>query len=469
MILTLLSKRTAPSASALSSRMALPSQVVLTVLLFLCSLGGASTGQVSGTEVSAVSPAIRFYQRYVSDLRYGHCRFSPSCSEYALEAVEHYGYVKGTALAADRLIRCNRDAWRFYERGSDRRLLDPIGEQSTRQHGVATTQPLKLKMSASPTIVTPLFILDGMLVPPSELLEGDSVGLDAAALDKIREYAAFADALAEEGDCERAATEYKRVAFLGGGSVFGAWAQMKIARCYFVDKSWDASAEEFSKVITQEGASFTEKEVAQLMSATSLFNSGQYLRCKKLLLALMDTINIEVSLVSRHGPSRLADTGPDLTDETNLLLALCEMGRGKWDDARLTLNDIAEGSSESRYKQKALSLSTMVGKGPELPHKNSRVATALSVFIPGSGQVYAGRTSDGLRHFAVDGLLIYATARLVHDRSYAGAYLLAGITIPFYLGNVKGASTSAEAFNQRVRDRFLANAIRRMDNQTGGR
>jgi putative membrane protein insertion efficiency factor len=468
MILTLLSKRTAPSASALSSQMVLPSQVVLTVLLFLCSLGGASTEQVFGTEVSAVSPAIRFYQRYISDLRYGHCRFTPSCSEYALQAVERYGYVGGTALAADRLIRCNRDAWRFYERGSDRRLLDPVGEQSARQHGVATAPPLKPQLDADPTIVTPLFILDEMLVPPFELFDGDSVRLDAATLDKLREYAAFADALAEEGDCERAATEYKRVAFLGGGSVFGAWAQMKISRCYFVDKSWDASAEEFSKVTTQKGASLREKEVAQLMSATSLFNSGQYLRCKKLLLAPLDTTNIKASLVSNHGPSRLADIGPALTDETSLLLALCEMGRGKWDDARLTLNDIAEGSSESRYKQKALSLSTMVRKGPELPHKNSRLATALSVFIPGSGQVYAGRTSDGLRHFAVDVLLIYATARLVQDESYAGAYLLAGITIPFYLGNVMGAGASAEAFNQRSRERFLANAIQRMDRQTGG-
>jgi hypothetical protein len=307
-----------------------------------------------------------------------------------------------------------------------------------------------------------------MLVRYSELLEGDSVELFGATIDKLREYAAFADVLAKDGDCERAATEYKRVVFLGGNPMFGVWAQLKISRCYFADERWDASAEEFSKVTTQEEASLTEKEVAQLMSATSLFNSGQYVRCKKVLLAPLDKINIEASLVSNHGPSRLADTGSDLTDETHLLLALCEMGRGKWDDARLALNDIAEGSSESRYKQKALSLSTMVSEGPELQHKNSRLATALSVFIPGSGQVYAGRTSDGLRHFAVDVLLIYATARLVQDESYAGAYLLAGITIPFYLGNVMGAGASAEAFNQRSRERFLANAIRRTDNQTGG-
>lgn len=50
---------------------------------------------------------IRFYQRAVSPLRPPCCRFIPTCSEYALEAVEKYGVLKGGWLALRRLSRCH--------------------------------------------------------------------------------------------------------------------------------------------------------------------------------------------------------------------------------------------------------------------------------------------------------------------------------------------------------------------------
>lgn len=55
----------------------------------------------------ACMAAIRFYQREVSPLSPPRCRYIPTCSEYALEAVEKYGAVKGSFLAAKRILRCN--------------------------------------------------------------------------------------------------------------------------------------------------------------------------------------------------------------------------------------------------------------------------------------------------------------------------------------------------------------------------
>ena len=54
-----------------------------------------------------VTSAIRFYQRQISPLSPPRCRYIPTCSEYALEAVEKYGAVKGSWLAAKRILRCN--------------------------------------------------------------------------------------------------------------------------------------------------------------------------------------------------------------------------------------------------------------------------------------------------------------------------------------------------------------------------
>ena len=50
---------------------------------------------------------IRFYQRFVSPMLPPTCRFYPSCSQYAYEAIAKYGIIKGTRLAAWRLLRCN--------------------------------------------------------------------------------------------------------------------------------------------------------------------------------------------------------------------------------------------------------------------------------------------------------------------------------------------------------------------------
>ena len=50
---------------------------------------------------------IRFYRKYISSNRPPCCRFIPTCSAYALEAVEKYGAVKGGFLAVRRILRCN--------------------------------------------------------------------------------------------------------------------------------------------------------------------------------------------------------------------------------------------------------------------------------------------------------------------------------------------------------------------------
>ena len=50
---------------------------------------------------------IRFYQKAISPMRPPCCRFIPTCSAYAVEAVEKYGAWKGGRLALRRLIRCN--------------------------------------------------------------------------------------------------------------------------------------------------------------------------------------------------------------------------------------------------------------------------------------------------------------------------------------------------------------------------
>ena len=50
---------------------------------------------------------IELYQKFISPLLGKHCRFYPTCSQYALDAINKYGVVKGLFLSFIRLLRCN--------------------------------------------------------------------------------------------------------------------------------------------------------------------------------------------------------------------------------------------------------------------------------------------------------------------------------------------------------------------------
>ena len=54
-----------------------------------------------------IGAPIRGYRRVVSPLLPARCKYAPSCSAYALEAVEGYGILRGLVLAGWRLLRCN--------------------------------------------------------------------------------------------------------------------------------------------------------------------------------------------------------------------------------------------------------------------------------------------------------------------------------------------------------------------------
>jgi len=50
---------------------------------------------------------INFYRKHLSPLKKPCCRFYPTCSDYALQAVTKYGASKGTYLAAKRILKCH--------------------------------------------------------------------------------------------------------------------------------------------------------------------------------------------------------------------------------------------------------------------------------------------------------------------------------------------------------------------------
>jgi putative membrane protein insertion efficiency factor len=56
---------------------------------------------------TVVVAPIRFYRRFISPALPRRCKYHPTCSEYAAEAIRTYGVLRGLVLAAWRVLRCN--------------------------------------------------------------------------------------------------------------------------------------------------------------------------------------------------------------------------------------------------------------------------------------------------------------------------------------------------------------------------
>jgi len=75
---------------------------------------------------------IRLYQRFISPGLPARCRYHPTCSAYAVDAVRDFGVLRGTVLAAWRLLRCNPWSAGGIDHVSSQRLFR--GGGAARQH-----------------------------------------------------------------------------------------------------------------------------------------------------------------------------------------------------------------------------------------------------------------------------------------------------------------------------------------------
>jgi uncharacterized protein len=99
--------------------------------------GSAPAGRVR----AGLLAGIRFYQRAVSPTRPPRCRFVPTCSAYALEAVELHGAARGSWLALRRLVRCAP-----WSRGG----VDLVPEPASSRHP-GTSRATRSSSTAAPT------------------------------------------------------------------------------------------------------------------------------------------------------------------------------------------------------------------------------------------------------------------------------------------------------------------------------
>ena len=74
---------------------------------------------------AVVLAPVRLYQRFISPALPARCKYHPTCSAYAVEAVRELGVLRGVVVAAWRLARCNPWSNGGYDPVSERKLFRP--------------------------------------------------------------------------------------------------------------------------------------------------------------------------------------------------------------------------------------------------------------------------------------------------------------------------------------------------------
>jgi TM2 domain-containing membrane protein YozV len=185
--------------------------------------------------------------------------------------------------------------------------------------------------------------------------------------------------------------------------------------------------------------------MGRYMAAASHFNAEDYENA--------------VFWLDRCAVAEASEAAPPTTADVQALRGLSKLALGEWQEGAGSFANAAESASDPTFRERALFLARGAEEGEDVPSKHTHLAAGLSAVLPGSGQMYVGRWYDGLRHLVVDGLLIFTIYQLADDDLWGAAYLTAGITLPFYVGNIIGAKRSAERYNASKRAGYVSELL----------
>ena len=159
--------------------------------------------------------------------------------------------------------------------------------------------------------------------------------------------------------------------------------------------------------------------------------------------------------------------GSSLAPRVRFTIGMLLMDKGEWARASRAWNDVYSTYPESSFAKVSDRLARTLKNADTLPHRSPTVAGVLSALIPGSGQVYSGRTADGLYTFV--GMVVLGSASLYYaDQERYEVAIPVGMLGAFFYGNgiyqsiqaARGFNTQGEAqFRNRLQQEIRSSGV----------
>jgi tetratricopeptide (TPR) repeat protein len=211
-------------------------------------------------------------------------------------------------------------------------------------------------------------------------------------------------------------------------------AQLTIGLAFFCGERWLQAFEVFRQVTRATPDASISAEAALWMAETRARGGDQAV-----------AIRLYQELMRQYPGSAIAQRAA-------YLIGWSYLRQRQWTEAR---EAFAQIDSNSRYRASGERLVAELAPPPELPHRSATVARVLSTLLPGTGQIYAGHTLDGLIGLGLHGALIAGTTGAVLAGLQGAAGIGAFFTWGFYRTQMSNAATLAQDFNAQAEERFI--------------
>ncbi|MCZ6677915.1 MAG: tetratricopeptide repeat protein [Candidatus Poribacteria bacterium] len=247
----------------------------------------------------------------------------------------------------------------------------------------------------------------------------------------------FAESLFREGDYLNAVHEYKRYRFLYPDTDDSAFVQLHIAASYQNLGQLSAAIEAYQALMeTYPDSRFVERARSNIAQCQLLQGDDG---------AAIASLR---QFLSEYPESNLAP-------RAQFIIATIYMDEKDWASAAREWQQVQIRYPETSFGEMSDRLAPMVQYGESLPRRSPTLAGVLSTVVPGLGQTYSGRFSDGFYSLLVVGATAGGTAYYIDKERYGVAIPVGIVSLFFYLGNIYSSVQAAKVFNQQQISHFL--------------
>ena len=258
----------------------------------------------------------------------------------------------------------------------------------------------------------------------------------------------YAEHLFDQRAYHSAVLEYKRLLFYHPDISKADLARYRIGLSYYRQGNRELARQQFEEV-TQNFPNSPLNLQAQLMLGRTYFDAKNYSTARSAFFSIVST-----------------DGGGETAAQAQYLRGWCYIHEQAWFKAIAEFRTVQQLQPDTPLGQVSTRLADMTYANTPLPFKSSRLAEWMSTFLPGVGQIYAGRLENGLISGAVNAAVCYLLVDSILDERYVDAVGICLVGSRFYMDSRVNAREWTIEHNRRLEADFIRQLKQQVQDNT---
>ena len=258
----------------------------------------------------------------------------------------------------------------------------------------------------------------------------------------------YAEHLFEQRAYRSAILEYKRLLFYHPDMPKADLVRYRIGLGHYHQGNRELARQKFEEVMRKFPNSPLNLQ-AQLMLGRTYFDAKNYSTARSAFFTIVS-----------------GDGGGEIAAQARYLRAWCYIHEQAWFKAITEFRTVQQLQPDTPLSQISNQLADVTYANTPLPFKSPRLAEWLSTFLPGAGQIYAGKLESGLISGAVHAAVCYLLVDSILDERYVDAVGICLVGSRFYWNNRVNARERAIEYNQRLEVDFIRQLKQQVQDNT---